>query len=83
MCTSFRLTSHGLALPGQTLRHKVGVSYRITCGNVRLACSPFGADAVRIGEVVASNPGYVVLRTAMGGNRIVDLLPVDQLLRIC
>ncbi|MEO8635527.1 MAG: hydrogenase expression/formation protein HypE [Gemmatimonadales bacterium] len=48
-----------------------------------LRSHPLGADALRIGEVVATHPGYVVLRTAMGGNRIVDLLPGDQLPRIC
>jgi hydrogenase expression/formation protein HypE len=48
-----------------------------------LRAHPLGAEAVRIGEVVASHPGYVVLKTAMGGNRIVDLLPGDQLPRIC
>ncbi len=42
-----------------------------------------GAAAVRVGTVVASHPGLVVLRTAIGGTRIVDLLPGDQLPRIC
>ena len=42
-----------------------------------------GAGAVRIGRVVAGHPRFVVLRTALGGTRIVDLLPGDQLPRIC
>ena len=42
-----------------------------------------GAEAVAIGRVVATNPGYVVLKTVVGGTRIVDLLPGDQLPRIC
>jgi hydrogenase expression/formation protein HypE len=42
-----------------------------------------GADAVLIGRVVAEHPGLVALRTALGGTRIVDLLPGDQLPRIC
>jgi len=42
-----------------------------------------GAAAVRVGKVLASHPGLVVLRTAIGGSRIVDQLPGDQLPRIC
>jgi hydrogenase maturation factor len=39
--------------------------------------------AGRVGKVVAGHPGLVVLRTAIGGSRIVDQLPGDQLPRIC
>jgi hydrogenase expression/formation protein HypE len=42
-----------------------------------------GADAVSIGRVVADHPGMVVLRTGLGGTRVVDMLPGDQLPRIC
>ena len=42
-----------------------------------------GAAAVRVGKVVAGHRGLVVLRTAIGGTRIVDQLPGDQLPRIC
>lgn len=42
-----------------------------------------GADAVVIGRVVDAHQGLVALRTSMGGTRIVDLLPGDQLPRIC
>ncbi len=42
-----------------------------------------GASSRRIGEVVSRHPGMVVLRTALGGTRVVDLLPGDQLPRIC
>jgi hydrogenase expression/formation protein HypE len=44
---------------------------------------PEGAHAVRIGRVVAEHPGMVVMRTHVGGTRIVDTLPGDQLPRIC
>jgi hydrogenase expression/formation protein HypE len=44
---------------------------------------PSGSGAVRIGEIVAEPPGIVVLRTAMGGTRIVDMLVGDPLPRIC
>jgi hydrogenase expression/formation protein HypE len=44
---------------------------------------PLGADAVIIGEVVAKDPGLVVMKTAIGGNRIVDMLTGEQLPRIC
>jgi hydrogenase expression/formation protein HypE len=42
-----------------------------------------GAGAVCIGRVVESHRGMVALRTSLGGTRIVDLLPGDQLPRIC
>ena len=48
-----------------------------------LRAHPLGASSRRIGEVVSRHPGMVVLRTALGGTRVVDLLPGDQLPRIC
>ena len=42
-----------------------------------------GREAVRIGTVTAENPGRVVLQTAYGTTRIVDMLAGDQLPRIC
>ena len=44
---------------------------------------PPGSGAVRVGEISAQPPGIVVLRTAMGGTRIVDMLVGDPLPRIC
>jgi hydrogenase expression/formation protein HypE len=38
---------------------------------------------VRIGTVTDHDPGLVSLKTRIGGSRIVDLLPGDQLPRIC
>ncbi len=48
-----------------------------------LHAHPHGHDAVRIGDIHAEPPGIVVLRTAMGGTRIVDMLVGDPLPRIC
>ena len=48
-----------------------------------LRAHPHGGEAVRIGEIHAEPPGIVVLRTAMGGTRIVDMLVGDPLPRIC
>jgi hydrogenase expression/formation protein HypE len=42
-----------------------------------------GAGATKVGRVVADHAGMVVLRTGLGGTRVVDLLPGDQLPRIC
>jgi hydrogenase expression/formation protein HypE len=42
-----------------------------------------GAAAVPIGEIRAEPPGIVVLRTQLGGTRIVDMLVGDPLPRIC
>ena len=44
---------------------------------------PLGAAAAVIGEVTAEPPGAVLLKTAFGGTRIVDLLVGDPLPRIC
>ncbi len=44
---------------------------------------PLGAQAAVIGEVTAEPPGAVLLKTAFGGTRIVDLLVGDPLPRIC
>jgi hydrogenase expression/formation protein HypE len=44
---------------------------------------PYGAGARRIGECVPTHPGVVVARTALGGNRIVNLPIGEQLPRIC
>ena len=42
-----------------------------------------GRDATVIGRVVSEPQATVLMRTALGGTRIVDLLPGDQLPRIC
>jgi hydrogenase expression/formation protein HypE len=44
---------------------------------------PTGTGAVRIGVVQEGPAGMVTLRTGLGGNRVVDMLPGDQLPRIC
>jgi len=52
-------------------------------GLAALRSHPLGGDATRIGEIFAEPPGLVVLRTTMGGTRIVDMLVGDPLPRIC
>jgi hydrogenase expression/formation protein HypE len=44
---------------------------------------PYGKEAAVIGEVVKDHPGRVVLKTRIGGKRIVDMLSGEQLPRIC
>jgi hydrogenase expression/formation protein HypE len=43
----------------------------------------FGKEACVIGEVVDEHPGRVVMKTRIGGSRIVDMLTGEQLPRIC
>ncbi|MBP2655246.1 MAG: hypE [Firmicutes bacterium] len=43
----------------------------------------YGSDARVIGQVIATSPGQVGLRTAIGGVRLLDTLANDQLPRIC
>ena len=42
-----------------------------------------GTGAAIVGRVTADHPGMVTLRTGLGGTRVVDMLPGDQLPRIC
>ncbi len=44
---------------------------------------PLGADACRIGTVTSEHPGIVVLRTPIGGDRVLDLPYGEALPRIC
>jgi len=48
-----------------------------------LRAHPLGADAVEIGSIEDDPEGMVVLDTALGGTRIVDILVGDPLPRIC
>jgi hydrogenase expression/formation protein HypE len=48
-----------------------------------LRSHPLGRAAARIGRCVREHTGLVVLKTGIGGNRVVDMLPGDQLPRIC
>jgi hydrogenase expression/formation protein HypE len=44
---------------------------------------PDGKDAAIIGEVVENHPKKVILKTFIGGSRIIDMLSGEQLPRIC
>jgi hydrogenase expression/formation protein HypE len=48
-----------------------------------MSSHPLGREARVIGEVVKDHPGRVVLKTGIGGTRIVDMLSGEQLPRIC
>ncbi len=52
-------------------------------GLAALRSHPLGADAAEVGEIVTEPAETVVLRTAFGGSRIVDMLVGDPLPRIC
>ena len=49
----------------------------------RMRKNPLGRDARIIGEVVATHPGMVLMKTEIGGTRVVDTLFGEQLPRIC
>ena len=48
-----------------------------------LQSHPLGKEARIVGRVTADHPQMVVMRTALGTTRIVDMLAGDQLPRIC
>ncbi len=48
-----------------------------------LQAHPLGKQAARIGEVRAEPPGRVLLKTLIGGNRLLDMLAGEMLPRIC
>jgi hydrogenase expression/formation protein HypE len=48
-----------------------------------LRAHPLGKEACRIGRVTSDHPGFVTLRTPIGGQRILDLPFGESLPRIC
>ncbi len=44
---------------------------------------PLGKDSAIIGEVTVNHTGVVVMQTAIGGERVVDMISGEQLPRIC
>jgi hydrogenase expression/formation protein HypE len=44
---------------------------------------PLGQNAAVIGEVVAAHPGMLLMRTGIGGTRVLDVMFGEQLPRIC
>jgi hydrogenase expression/formation protein HypE len=44
---------------------------------------PLGQESALIGRVTEAHPGMVTMKTTFGTTRIVDMLPGDQLPRIC
>jgi hydrogenase expression/formation protein HypE len=49
----------------------------------RMREHPLGRDAAIIGEVVAAHPGMVLMKTGVGGTRVLDVMFGEQLPRIC
>lgn len=49
----------------------------------RMQAHPLGQQAAIIGEVVATHPGMVLMKTGIGGTRILDVMFGEQLPRIC
>ncbi len=43
----------------------------------------YGEEAVIVGEVQTGSPGRVLMKTAIGSHRLVDVLPGEMLPRIC
>ena len=48
-----------------------------------MRCHPFGRNATLIGEVVDDHCGTVIMKSKIGGNRVVDMISGEQLPRIC
>lgn len=48
-----------------------------------MRASPYGAEAARIGSVSEGKAGQVLLRTRIGGQRLLGMLEGAQLPRIC
>ncbi|MBA3296800.1 MAG: hydrogenase expression/formation protein HypE, partial [Acidobacteria bacterium] len=42
-----------------------------------------GVNASVIGDIVADHPGMVIMRSLVGGTRVVTMLAGEQLPRIC
>jgi hydrogenase expression/formation protein HypE len=48
-----------------------------------MRATQYGENAVAIGKVIKTNNPQVRLRTAIGGTRLIDMLPGEMLPRIC
>ena len=48
-----------------------------------LRARQLGKHAAVIGEIVDEHPGFVMMKTRVGGTRVVDMLSGEQLPRIC
>lgn len=44
---------------------------------------PYGSECARVGEITAEHPRQVVLKSRIGGRRVVNMLVGEQLPRIC
>ena len=55
----------------------------VAAGAAEDALERLGGEAAIVGELAADPPGRVLLATALGGSRIVDMLGGDPLPRIC
>jgi hydrogenase expression/formation protein HypE len=49
----------------------------------QMRAHPLGRDAALIGEVVTDHPGMVLMKTEIGGTRVLDVMFGEQLPRIC
>jgi len=49
----------------------------------RMRAHPLGHDASIIGHVVSDHPGMVLMKTRIGGTRVLDVMFGEQLPRIC
>jgi hydrogenase expression/formation protein HypE len=49
----------------------------------RMKRNPLGTDARVIGQIIADHPGMVLMKTEIGGTRVLDTLFGEQLPRIC
>jgi hydrogenase expression/formation protein HypE len=80
-CEMLGLDPLHVANEGKLIAIVPGASARVVLAAMRSL--PEGAEAARIGEVVAEHPGMVTIRTIVGSERIVDMLVGEQLPRIC
>jgi len=49
----------------------------------RMRQHPLGGEAAVIGEIVADHAGMVLMKTEIGGTRVLDVMFGEQLPRIC
>jgi hydrogenase expression/formation protein HypE len=54
-----------------------------TMGIPSMKSHPLGQQAAVIGEVTSDHRGFIMMKTRVGGTRVVDMLSGEQLPRIC
>jgi hydrogenase expression/formation protein HypE len=81
LCEVFGYDPFYMANEGKVVMVVSSVDAEIILENIKK--NHLGKNAAIIGEIIAENPGRVIMNTEIGGRRIIDMHTGEQLPRIC